>query len=138
MQENMCLWRVLHTLGDPEFSSFSLERGLRLHSTSQLELYLLHRMSNRLSEPKKSLARSKLVKALRYRGLPVPLSSAPLVLGCLAHSSSKANLRQLVRGLLLEHTEACIPLHIPKAGIVEGRWATLEHLFHSVLVGQNS
>ena len=65
------------------------------------------------------------------RSVRVPARIKPLVIGSLAHQSFRSSLRKFVRDLLLEHRFACIPLHIPKAGVVEARWRSIAEELHS-------
>ena len=44
--ESAMMWHVIHTLADRPISFFSLERRLRSHITSEIEIYLLYRMAN--------------------------------------------------------------------------------------------
>lgn len=65
------------------------------------------------------------------RGMRVPGRTKPLIVGMLSHASLRNDLRNFVRTLLLEHREACTPLHAPRAGIVEEKWRPLDSFFHS-------
>lgn len=125
--ENERLWRMLHSLSDKCNATFELVKQLRSHSTSDIQLYLMLRMSNRLEEPKKSQTRHKIKQVLDFKGLRIPPSRpTPIVIGSLSHAAFKSSLCNFVRKLLSEYPNACIPLHIPRVSVVEGRWATLE------------
>ena len=68
---------------------------------------------------------------MEFRGMSIPVGAPPLVIGALAHGSFRASLRKFIRGLVMEHKDACIPLHVPRVGIVEGRWKTLGSQVHN-------
>ena len=68
---------------------------------------------------------------MHFRDMRVPRHSTGLTLGVLSHAGFKQSAKSFVRGMLLEHREVCIPLHIPRVGLVESRWTTFEQLIHN-------
>ena len=120
--------RLLHSLGERTENSFELEKRLRCHKTPDVELYMLYRLANVLEEPKRSLARAKLKKTLAFRDLVIPSNAKPMVTGMLCHQLFKGSLKHFLSNTLGEHPEACIPLHIPKPGVVESKWKRLQDI----------
>ncbi len=78
----------------------------------------MYRLSNTLEEPKRGVARMRVRKLVDYKGMVTPTMGKPLVIASLAHSGFLNSAKMSVRSSLHEHVEACVPLFIPKLGVV--------------------
>jgi hypothetical protein len=111
--------------------SFNTDSGLRSHTTSDTEVYLLLRLANRMEEPKHSRAMMKLRKIMQYRNMRVPPKGASLVTGYPANKDFRESLKKFLKQTIKEHKEACIPLHMPTCKPVEGSFPTIAKMLNN-------
>ena len=67
-QEPKSPWMILTVLSEKPLASFNLQRMLRSSAFSLQHIYAVHRLSNNLDEPPRSMVQSLLQKILAFKG----------------------------------------------------------------------
>ena len=130
--ENARLWATLLALATKGQKAWEVESRLRsTHKTSNVEMFLLHRMSRKMEQPKRSVIQSRLARILKSRDLVNPGPRYPLVTPLLPTRSYKGAVRDKLKELVQQARHGCPPLHTPPLSLVAPKWKPIQEALHN-------
>ena len=106
-------WNIIYDLISNSLASFTAAKHIRSNAVSPLQLYALYRLANNLEQPHRSIARSSISKALKFRQLSIPRCNKPLSVPFLSQPSFSMQLRAFLSNMLKNNVQHTIPLHHP-------------------------
>lgn len=121
------IFHFLYMLGSDTRLKFDCSRVLRSNLSDTPFVFLLWRMTNTLSEPWKTRARSQLKSILTFRHTEPPPANQPLRLR-LIHDGMLRDFRRWLLGFTFFHQHSFPPLHKVRAPIVVVKGHTLQQL----------
>jgi hypothetical protein len=131
MSSNSRKHAMLNSLCMQSYRGFLAQRMLMRKSCKAEFLYAYKRMLPHVSTQKQSVGNINLRRVFRIRKLQWPRRAIPLSTPLMAHQSFKQDLKEFLRSIINRHKYMCLPLHIPKATVVESKYMTIGKILHN-------
>ena len=96
---------ILTVLSERSLASFNLQRMLRSSAFSLHHIYAVHRLSNNLDEPPRSMVQDLLQKILVFEGGVKPLKSRPLQIPLLSHQGFRGTIQTWLRQAVISRKD---------------------------------
>ena len=109
---------ILTVLSERSLASFNLQRMLRSTAFSLHHVYAVHRLSNNLNEPPRSMVQSLLQKILVFKGGVKPPKSRPLHIPLLSHQGFRGTIKTWLRQAVVSRKDFLVPFHLPPCNVV--------------------
>ena len=127
-QEPESSWMILTVLAEKSFASFNLQRMLRSTAFSLQHIYAVHRLSNNLDEPPRSMVQSLLQKILVSKGGVKPPKSRPLQIPLLSHKGFRGTIKTWLRQAVISRKDFLVLFHLPPCNVVAAAHLSLGKL----------
>ena len=101
-QEPESSWMILAVLSERSLALFNLQH-----------IYAVHRLSNNLDEPPKSMVQGLLQKILVFKGGVKPPKSRPLQIPLLSHQGFRGTIKTWLRQAVISRKDLLVPFHLP-------------------------
>ena len=130
-QEPESSWMILRVLSERSLASFNLQRMLRSSAFSLHHVYAVHRLSNNLDEPPRSMVQSLLQNILVLKGGAKPPKSRPLQIPLLSHQGFRGTIKAWLRQAAISRKRVLVPFHLPPCNVVAaahlslGKWLVM-------------
>ena len=117
-QEPESSWMILTVLSERSLASFSLQRMLRASAFSLQHIYDVHRLSNNLREPPRSMVQTLLKGILAFKVGVKPPKSRPLQIPLLSHQGFRGTIKTWLRQAVISRKDCLVPFHLPPCNVV--------------------
>ena len=123
--------KILINLTSRTIDKFNATRKLISWMTPTFQVYALYKHARMMEEPRKGRAIKQLDTVIKKKNAIIPKQPRVLVLPMLAHAEFKRELHQWLRNFVLNHQDQFLPLHLPPARPVEGKFPAIKDLLHN-------